>query len=951
MDRNSNFNLNLNMNDKNLNSLNNLNNLQNLNNFSNINLKSSDPNSFLNDLIKYTGKDKEDSKSTKNYDGGLINIIKSYHDYENEKKRDKEPNSNSNSEANLNEEIEKDSFLEESQDSVLFSNCFIQNSFNRFNILKKIIMRKQNMILIYHLDKWLINSSKINFKLKSEMPSSSNTSILNSYHNTGTETGMIVENSGKDYLSKNREIIEAYCEESMTSYSDYDYLNIQTTNSNISHEKNNLSNFNNFGYKSDKSDKSDRSDPDFPLQTPKETELSLQSIKINKSNIPISFIEKNKNNLCLVIKNILMNKLKNYLTTIYGKFPLYINSKKLANSSLSLLYIFTELAISKNKLSKSQKSNFKNNENKTSPSYITEDLSLSHQNLQLKQKLEESDKKISKYETNLNEKAMIIESRNDRIEGLLETNEALQEEIRKLSHKVDRLERKTKNLNIVEESLCKNCGNSLEESFIQLPKESPKKENFNNSNNSHILDLKKIIQEQLDYILKMESESKEIRIKNEEYKYRNEMIIGELDIIKSEFKSLSEGLNKKASQSQSINNSNFDLNNTVSILKINLTDASTQTQAYLNENSSNSSKIISSNSKNNFSQISHKSSSNMSNLSSSALKKSSKKFSNKLNLKNSGENNHSSNSTNLANPILTNNNSSNITNYNIININSSSSKISQNSNSNLNSNSNTNFSSHNETEKEILQSLRFDNSLLTQEIISLNKELTKNKNEMKNFVDNLKKIEKEKNDLNNKFKTKNENFDKLKKENEELMILINTSNYKSFISVEGENKKLKFENLNLLKELENLKSDLTSKEKKLQELETDFVNVKKSCDNLIKFKSEREDLVLENAKLDSELKQSRYEAESTKNLIERQNIILKKQDETISKLNEDMNYFNFNANKSKKEADRAMQDSLTYQQIVRKLEKDFSEVNLKKEKLENELMIIKQNLGNFSIKK
>ena len=87
-------------------------------------------------------------------------------------------------------------------------------------------------------------------------------------------------------------------------------------------------------------------------------------------------------------------------------------------------------------------------------------------------------------------------------------------------------------------------------------------------------------------------------------------------------------------------------------------------------------------------------------------------------------------------------------------------------------------------EKETFQSLRFDNSVLSQEIVSLNKEIGKLKNENKSLVEGLKKLEKDKNELKTRHKTKCENYDKIKKENEDLMILINTSNYKSFIAVE-----------------------------------------------------------------------------------------------------------------------------------------------------------------------
>ena len=94
-----------------------------------------------------------------------------------------------------------------------------------------------------------------------------------------------------------------------------------------------------------------------------------------------------------------------------------------------------------------------------------------------------------------------------------------------------------------------------------------------------------------------------------------------------------------------------------------------------------------------------------------------------------------------------------------------------------------------------------------------------------------------------------------------------------------------------------------------------------------------------------EIKSVNYDVENSKNIIERQNILLKKQDETISKLNQDMDYVNFNARKSKQDSDRAVQDALNYQQIVRKLEKDLYDTQRRNERVEGELRIIKEKLG------
>jgi chromosome segregation ATPase len=242
----------------------------------------------------------------------------------------------------------------------------------------------------------------------------------------------------------------------------------------------------------------------------------------------------------------------------------------------------------------------------------------------------------------------------------------------------------------------------------------------------------------------------------------------------------------------------------------------------------------------------------------------------------------------------------------------------------------------------MIQNLKFDNSLLTQEIVNLNKELMKFRNESKSYNENLKKLEKEKNDFKLKFSSKFDNFEKIKKENEELMIMIQTSNYKTVYSIDNENKRLKDE-INLIKnELEILKQETLTKEKKFRESENEIEVNKKNIELINKFKGERENLILENTKLDSEMKKIRFEIEDIKKLCDKQEILIKNKDESISKLTQDINYIAITAKKSKQEAERAIQDALGFQQIVRKIEKELNDVIGKKEKVENELNLIKQ---------
>jgi hypothetical protein len=147
-----------------------------------------------------------------------------------------------------------------------------------------------------------------------------------------------------------------------------------------------------------------------------------------------------------------------------------------------------------------------------------------------------------------------------------------------------------------------------------------------------------------------------------------------------------------------------------------------------------------------------------------------------------------------------------------------------------------------------------------------------------------------------------------------------------------------------MKDFDNLKNSLSLKDRRIIDLENEINSLKKNNENFIKYKSERETLILENAKMESEMKKLKYEIEECKSLVERQNIILKSKEEMLSKMTEEVNYLTFNAKKYKQEADRSLQDAIAYQQIVRKMEKDMAECQHKKEKIENELIIIKQQI-------
>lgn len=253
----------------------------------------------------------------------------------------------------------------------------------------------------------------------------------------------------------------------------------------------------------------------------------------------------------------------------------------------------------------------------------------------------------------------------------------------------------------IKESLCQRCGDSLEESFIA------EKSNRGHYFNEREAELTKTIQEQLDYIIKVERECRDLRSRNSDITTKNELILNELEIIKVEFTNLTSSYNR----SNMFNKDN-----------------STQTEEEKKSTSKSESNTYSG---------------SQSSKQNSTLKSAGKKFVKKPSKEQ------------------------------IINI-------------NINNNNKTSSMDMDRVlaDRETLQNLRFDNSVLAQELVGLNRDLTKLKNENKQLTESYKKIEKEKTDLSTKLKSKSEGLDKMKKENEDLMVLIQTSNYKTIIGVE-----------------------------------------------------------------------------------------------------------------------------------------------------------------------
>ena len=330
-------------------------------------------------------------------------------------------------------------------------------------------------------------------------------------------------------------------------------------------------------------------------------------------------------------------------------------------------------------------------------------------------KLYQLDKLNKKYEAILDEKSSIIINKTDEMEEM-------KEHIEKLTKNLKEANKKNKNLNVIQESLCAKCGGSLEESFTG---------DVLNEN-------QKIIQEQNEYIETLKKELSEIKSKYN----LSEIKLKDLNNIKKEYENLSGSLLKPK------------IDNGIQ------TDESLMTKPsntnYKNSTASNNSNI-------NIQIYNNNINTNNKNINISNTKKGSKKknIPKKINFSKSSNNNYMSTSTG------------------------------HNKNKGIDNNPNTNTNPNSEVNNEILTSLRFDNSVLSNELLNLNREFNKLRNEYKVISEKNIKLDKEKKDFIEKLKTITEQRDKFKKENEEITLMINNTKYKNIINAETENKKLK----------------------------------------------------------------------------------------------------------------------------------------------------------------
>ena len=475
-----------------------------------------------------------------------------------------------------------------------------------------------------------------------------------------------------------------------------------------------------------------------------------------------------------------------------------------------------------------------------------------------------------------------LDKLNKKYEAILDEKSSIiinkTDEIEDLKEKIEKLRKNIKELNKKNKSL-----NVIQESLCAKCGGSLE-ESFTGE---ALIENQNIIKEQNEQIEKMKKEMSEIRSK---YNLA-ELRLKDLDNIKKEFENLSGSLLKPKidietqTEESLLNLKNTNNNNNINIQIYNNTNTNTNTSNSNNISTNNVNKNI--------------------NLSNRNKGNSKKKNIPKKN------NNNFSNSTNsyMSTSLGNNKNTKNNTNENINNT---------------------------ELNNEIITSLRFDNSVLSNELLNLNREFNKLRNEHKVINDKNIKLVKDKKDLLDKLKQKNDMYEKYKKENEEINRLINNSKYKNIVNAETENKKLK----NIIEQndidIKNLKNMNEKCAKKILEQNTQIEKMKNALANFLNFKQQKENLTIENEKYENEIKKLRKELDEEKNINEKNTILMNNKDKEIEKLSNEVSYYNFHIKKCKSDAERALEDAIGYQKIVRILEIQLNEYKQQLDKIKQE---------------
>ena len=223
--------------------------------------------------------------------------------------------------------------------------------------------------------------------------------------------------------------------------------------------------------------------------------------------------------------------------------------------------------------------------------------------------------------------------------------------------------------------------------------------------------------------------------------------------------------------------------------------------------------------------------------------------------------------------------------------------------------------------------------ILSAELLNLNREFNRLKNENKIMNDKNNKFEKEKKDILDKLKTKNELCEKLKNENAELIVLINNSRYKNTIEIENENKKLKMTLEQIDNEIKNMNIINEKNGLKIKEQNNQIEKMKSIIQTYDSFKIQKDNLLLMNTKYESEIKKLKYELEQIGNNFEKTKIMLQNSEQKNENLNKEISYYKLHINKYKEDAAKALEDAVEYQKIVQTLQNQINEYKIALNKL------------------
>ena len=763
-----------------------------------------------------------------------------------------EENINSNEEISIND----NNRLSNNEMKSIFENPILQTSYNLFTKLRRIIIRKENLMKINYFDKWQKNIKNIPNNISNNINNLNNLINLqndennimnnkNSMINIGLNNTVDEENNNLESNTsasiQNRNVIQNI----LMSKEELEHPDIspnQSHNDVILQHQNQLLNSGNKNFQNLINPFASINDMNF------ESDYSYLNNNVNNKinnhmNINIENNDDNENENDNENDNYNLDNNKSNENMIVNNFVNLPREKKLL--CLSLVNIFSDKLYY----------HFK---------HITQALKFRIIINNYHDKLFQMDRLNKKYESILDEKSSIIINKTDEIEDLKEKLDSLSKSLKEAL-------KKQKTLNVIPESLCSKCGGSLEESFTS----------------EALTENQKIIKEQNDVIEKMKKEMNELRTK---YNY-SELRLKDLDEIKKEFENLSGVLLRPKIEN------------------------STQTESEPQSQALNSSFLSSSTTNN----------SNLNNSNSKTMRNKA------MNVKNMSNKSQFGNSkTKFNNTKKKGGNSpqqqKKVTNYNIININNNNNNTSIMSNTNnfMNStNSNTNNGIN-----EGYSTMKFDNSILSAELLNLNKEFNKLKNENKLICEKNNKFDKEKKEILDKLKNKTEMCEKYKKENAELIILINNSRYKNMIETENENKKLKMTLEQIDNEIKNMNVINEKNEQKIKEQNMQLEKMKSIITTYNSFKAQKDNLLLANTKYESEIKRLKYDLEQERDINEKNKIIIKNNELQIDKLNKEVGFYSSHINQYKADAAKALEDAVEYQQIVTALQATVNEYKI-----------------------